>query len=219
MHWTRNLSCLFAVTLLTLLGLSQLAGQAYIGIKGTYSIPFNRPEEIKYDNADDEFIYRVNFVEQDFTPTISIVGYYREELVYFQTELAYRRTKTKFNSDNYIDLSNIISRTNVKTTHSIDVPLIAGVRLDRFKLGVGPMFSFIVAQNKIFQDTDLFEERRKFLESGFAFQTGIVLYRLHLDLTYQYRFHGVGDYLYWRSEYKGFSTPGQYLDLGLGFYF
>lgn len=216
MHWTRTICCL---SLLVIFGEASLMGQAYIGVKGSYSIPFNRPEEIKYDNAADEFIYRVNFIEQDFTPTISIVGYFREELVYFQTELAYRRTKTKFKSDNYIDLTNIISRTNVKTTHSVDLPLIAGLRLGRFKLGVGPMFSFIVAQNKIFQDTDLFEERRKNVEVGFGFQTGIVLYRLHLDITYQYRFNGVGDYLYWRSEYKGFSTPVQFLDVGLGFFF
>jgi len=196
-----------------------LTGQMYFGVKGTYSIPFNRSHEIKYDDDQDFFIYRVNFVEQDFSPTVSLVGYYRNDLIYLQSELAYRRSKTKFLADNFIDLENITNTSEVKTTHTIDLPLIAGVRLDRFKLGVGPTFSIIISENELFSDIEFFEERRSRVETGFGFQTGVVLYRLHLDLTYQYRFNGVGDYLYWRKEFKGFSDPVQYLDLGLAFFF
>jgi len=149
----------------------------------------------------------------------SLVGYYRNELVYFQTEVQYKSVKTRFNADNYIDLNNITSTNHVKLTRSIDVPIIAGVRLDRFKLGVGPTFSFIVSENEVFQDTDLFEERRKNIESGFGFQFGVVLYRLHLDLSYQYKFNQVGDYLYWRKTHQGFSQPVQFIELGLALMF
>jgi hypothetical protein len=213
---------LFTILITLLLGLGaqvSLRAQTYFGIKGTYSIPFNRPHEIKYDDADDLFIYRVNFIEQDYTPTVSLVTYYRKELIYLQGELAYRRAKTRFSADNFIDLQNITNTSVVKTTHSLDIPLIAGIRLDRFKLGVGPMFSIILSENELFGDIEFFEERRSSVEAGFGFQTGIVLYRLHVDLTYQFRFNGVGDYLYWRSDFRGFSDPVQFLDLGLSFFF
>lgn len=164
-------------------------------------------------------MYRVNFIEQDYLPTLSLVSYYRNELVYFQSELGYKRVKTRFKADNYIDLDNITSLDHVKTTHSIDVPIIAGVRIDKFKLGVGPLFSFILSENEIFLDTDYFEEQRNTIETGFGFHFGILLTRLHLDISYQYRFNEIGDFLYWRKTHQGFSQAVQYLDIGLGIFF
>ena len=196
-----------------------LSSQTYVGVKGSWSVPFNRPHEIKYDDAQDFFIFRLGFIEQDFTPTVSVVTYYRNDIIYLQGELGYRRAKTRFNFDNLIDLENIISSTAEKTTHSLDIPLIAGVRLERFKLGVGPTFSVILAENELFSEVEFFEERRNTVEAGFGFQFGVVLDRLHIDLNYQYRFNGVADYLYWRSAIQGFSDPVQYLDLGLIFLF
>jgi len=191
----------------------------YYGVKGGYSIPFNRPHELKFDDADDFFIYRVNFVEQDVSPAFSLVTHYRNELVYFQTELAYKKVKTRFIADNYIDLDNITRTENIKLTHSLDLPFRAGFRTDKIKLGVGPLFSLILKENAIFQDTDLFEEKRSRLEMGFSFQFGIILYRLHIEVGYQYRFNEIGDYLYWRKDNRTFGQSVQYLDVGLGLFF
>jgi len=197
----------------------EASSQLYFGVKGAYSIPFNSPQEIKYDDFQDFLIYRVNFIERDATPTLSILGYYRSDWIYFQLEAGYKRVKTRFIADNYFDLENITKTENTKTTHSLDFPIIAGLRLEQFKLGFGPTFSFILKENPIFQDIEFFEERRNRLETGFAFHFGVVLYRFHIDLSYHYRFNGVGDYLYWRQAYRGFSQPVQYLDLGFALVF
>lgn len=212
------LSFLLSVALSVGFGTAAI-GQTYFGVKGTYSIPFNRPHEIKLDDANDLFIYRLTFIEQDYTPTVSLVTYYRNEVIYLQGELAYRRANTRFRAENFIDLENITNTSVTKTTHSLDIPLIAGVRLDRFKLGAGPMFSVILSENELLPEVEFFEERRNALEAGFGFQVGIVLYRLHVDLNYQIRFNGAGDFLYWRSNFSGFDDPIQYLDLGLAFFF
>lgn len=209
---------LFGFLLFFVLAVS-LEAQLYYGFKGNYSIPFVDSQEIKYDDADDFLIYRVNFIDQSVAPTISLYGYYRKDLIYFQSELIYRQVKSRFIADNYVDLTNITRIENIKITKSIDVPIIAGLRVDRFKLGFGPSFSFIISENKIFQDIELFEEQRSRVESGFGFYFGVVLYRLHVDLSYQYKFNGVGDYLYWRGAYKGFSQSVQFIDLGMAFIF
>lgn len=193
--------------------------QFYYGIKGSYSIPFNKTQEIKYDDANDFFVYRVNFLDQTVSPTVSIIGYYRKDLVYFQSEIQYKSVKTRFRADNYIDLDNITNEDHTKVTRSIDIPISAGVRIDRFKLGVGPTFSVIIDENRIFQDTDFFVEQRANVEMGFGFHFGVLLYRLHLDIAYQYRFNQVGDYLYWRGVHKGFSQPVRYIDIGMAFMF
>jgi len=179
-------------------------------------LTFNHPQEIKYDDANDFFIYRVNFLEQDVAPYLSLAVYHRYELVYFQLDLSYRRTSATFRALNLIDLDNITETEYTKKTHSIDLPFVAGVRYDRFKFGVGPVFSVIVGENPIFSDTSFFEERRDRIEKGFGFHIGAIFERLHLDVNYQYRFNQVGDYLYWRNVHKGFSQPIQYLDIALG---
>lgn len=199
--------------------LSSLLGQFGYGLKGSYSIPFNSIQEIKYDDRQDFLIYKVNFIEMDVAPTIALVAFYRKELIYFQADLAYKRVRTRFMADNYIDLENITQTQNVKTTHSLDLPLVAGIRLAQFKLGVGPTFSYILKENELFADIPYFEERRSQIETGFGFHLGLVLTRLHLDLSYQYRFNGVGDYLYWRKDFRGFSQPVQFIELGLGLIF
>jgi len=188
------------------------------GVKGSYALPFNRSQVLKYDDAQDFFIYSLTFEEQDVAPAFSLVGHYREELVYFQLELGYKKVRTRYTADDYIDLDNITQSSRVKTTASIDVPFFAGIRSDKLKLGVGPYFSFIVRDNVLFEDIVFFEERRSRMEMGFGFQFGLVLYRMHLELGYQYRFNEVGDYLYWRERYMSFNQPVQYLELGLSVY-
>ena len=206
------------LTLVMIFSAFETRGQFNFGIKGSYSLPFNTKQEIKYDDSQDFLIYRVNFLELDVSPTIALVGYYRNDLVYFQLELAYKRVRSRFLADNYVDLENITQTENVKQTHSLDFPLMAGIRIDHFKLGVGPTFSFIISENPIFQDVDLFEERRSSTEIGFGFTAGIVLYRLHVEMSYQYKFNGVGDYLYWRQDYRGFSQPVQFIELSMGIF-
>ena len=155
----------------------------------------------------------------DVSPVISAYAHYLKDVLYFQSELGYKRTKTRFIAENYLDLENITKTENVKTTHTLDMPLIAGVRLSKFKLGCGPTFSFILKENPIFQDIKYFEEKRDNIEMGFGFHAGVVLYRIHVDVSYQYRFNGVGDYLYWRDTFRGFSQTVQFIDLGIALVF
>ncbi len=204
------------ILFLSLLTGTTLSGQLYYGAKVGYSIPFNRQDNIKLDDANDFFIYRISFEEQDVSPVFSLVGHYRKDLIYFQTELAYKRVRTRFVGENFIDLDNITRLQNLKETHNLDIPFFAGFRTDRFKLGVGPLASIILSENAIFTDTDFFEERRKRVEMGFGFQIGFVFYRLHVELGYQYRFNEIGDYLYWRGTNSSFNQSIQYLDLGFG---
>ncbi|NNE26700.1 MAG: outer membrane beta-barrel protein [Saprospiraceae bacterium] len=196
-----------------------LAAQLYFGVKGTYSLAFTRPEEIKYDDAQDFLTYKLDFIEQDVSPGISAFAYFRNELLYLQGEIGYRRVKSRFRATSFINPADIESNNFIKETHYLLIPISAGVRIDRFKIGAGPVFGFIVDQNSIFQNEENFEERRRSLDGGFAFNFGLSLYRLHIDLSYEYQFYTVGDYFYYRADEKGFRNQAQFINLGLGFLF
>ncbi len=198
---------------------SAIDAQLYFGIKGSYSLPFARSQEIKYDDAQDFLTYKVKFIEQDVSPMLSVFSYYRNDKIYLQGELGYRRINTRFSSVNFLTPEDLTPNESIKKTSYLLIPLSAGLRFDRFKFGVGPVFGYIIGQNTIFEEIENFEERRRRMDMGFAFNFGITLYRLHIDLSYEYQFNSVGDYLYYRKDSKGFDNQAQFVNLGLGFLF
>lgn len=198
---------------------NQLDAQFYAGIKGSYAIPFVKSQEIKYDDHLDFLMYKVRFVEQDISPTISGFAYFRNEMIYLQGEVGYRRVKSKFTSINYLNYYDLTPTTQTKETNYIILPISAGVRFHNFKFGCGPVVSIIASENKIFEDLEFFEEKRERTEFGFAFNAGLALNRLHIDISYEFQFEGVGDYFYFRGANNGFSNQTRFVNLGLGYLF
>lgn len=196
-----------------------LNAQFYAGVKGSYSIPFVRSQEIKYDDHLDFLMYKVRFVEQDVSPTISAFAYFRNELLYLQGEVGYRRVRSRFTSINYLNYDDLTPSVQTKETNYIVLPISAGIRFQNFKFGVGPVVSIIAKENKIFEDLQFFEEKRGKTEYGFSFSGGLALNRLHIDISYEFQFEGVGDYFYFRDASNGFSNQTRFLNLGLGYLF
>lgn len=210
----RLLICLILIAFST-----ECYSQLYVGVKGTYSLSLTRSQEIKYDDAQDFLTYKVRFLEQDVSPSIQAFAYYRNDLIYVQGEVGYRSIKTRFTTTNFITLGQQTPVEHIKKTNYLIFPLSAGIRVANFKIGAGPVFSWIIGENPIFEEITDFEERRSNLETGFSFNFGMALYRLHIDLSYELKFNSVGDYLYYRQDYKGFDTTVQYINLGLGYLF
>ena len=199
---------------------TKVDAQLYGGVKGSYSIPFVRSQEVKYDDKLDFLMYKVKFIEQDVSPTISAFAHYRNDFLYLQTEIGYRRVRSKFSSIDYLNYEDLTPTLETKETNYIIIPVTAGVRFKNFKFGCGPVVSIIANENKIFKDMLFFEERRKNVEYGFSYTAGLVLYRLNINITYEYQFEGVGDYFYFRGDNsKSFSNQPQFINLGLGYLF
>lgn len=209
----------FIIIFFTLSAGMQLTGQVYFGISASYSVPFTRSEEIKYDDKQDFLTYSLRFVELDVSPSLNTYVYYKNELMYLQAGLGYRQVKTRFRSINYLELGKQTPVETVKKTNYITLPVHAGICFDRFRFGAGPVFGYIIGQNTIFEEIENFEERRRPIDAGFAFNFGITIYRIQLDLSYEYQFNSVGDYLYYRKDEKGFNNQAQFINLGLGLIF
>ena len=203
------------LTAIFLVPAGQGFGQIKLGVKASYSLPFNRYQEIKYDDWQDFLIYKVGFREQDVSPSFGLFSYYNNGLLYFQGEVNYRNIKSRFTKQSFI-LDEIIDQNETKSTHYITIPVSAGLIFDNFKAGVGPIFSFIVKENPIFQDLLYFEERREEIEAGFTFSFGLMISNIHIDLIYEYHFAGVGEYFYFREDNWGFKDQPKFLTLSLG---
>ncbi len=196
----------------------KVEAQFNYGVKTALTLSFAKTENLLFDDPFDYLLYEVMFEEEDVSPTFGIFATLKEDNLYIQSEALYRNISSNFS---YIIWETNPPRANAetKTTHFIAVPVTGGVQVDRFKFGVGPVFSFILTENEIFREFKHFEERREWLEAGFAFNVGVQLLRLSLDFRYELHFNRVADYFVFNQLQAGFGQSPAYLSIGLGYAF
>ena len=194
-------------------------GQLYGGIKLDYALTISRSEEIVYDDELDFLTYKLRFIEQDVSPTVSAFARYEQDLIYLQATIGYRQIKTRFSSESFLDITGTAPQMTIKNTGYVRMPFSAGLLFDRFHFGAGPVFGLIVKENPIFTEIENFEERRKRLDTGFHFCFGLSAGRLQWEISYEYHFNSVADYFYYRKDNKSFDTQAQFINLGMAFLF
>lgn len=193
--------------------------QVQFGFKANYALSFNKSAELKYDDKFDFLDYKVKFIEQDISPVISGFVLYKNEIIFLQGEIGYRTIKTRFSYINYLTYDNLIPLLETKVSHSIIIPILAGVNIDNFTIGAGPIFSFIAKENDIFSSILDFEERSIRFNPGFRIGMGLQFYRLYFDLSFEQQFNGVAEAFYYRGDNKGFDQQSQFINFGLGYLF
>jgi len=146
------------------------------------------------------------------------MGYYEQGKVYVQLETMYKQSRSRFSA---IDWSTIDRTTynETKVTHFLVVPCLAGYRLENFKLGMGPIFSFILDENTLFEAIPEFTERRRNLETGVSMNVGLKLQRLHIDVNYELHFNKVADFVVFKQAQSGFAQSPGFFTLGMSYLF
>jgi len=193
--------------------------QVYFGLKANYALSFTRSAEIKYDDRFDFLDYKVKFLDQDISPTFTAFIFYTKDIIFLQAELGYRTVKTRFSYVDFRTIDNLLPQFDSKSRSSIIIPILAGISVDRFKFGVGPILSFVINENQIFESIEAFEERSKAFNGGFRIGASMQLYHLYFDLSFEQRFNGVAESFYYRGDNKGFTKQSQLINLGLGYMF
>lgn len=210
----------YYITLFVALAFSlKCESQVLFGVKVNYGLSFNRSSEIKYDDKFDFLDYKVRFIEQDISPVISAFILYKNEIMFLHGEIGYRTVRSRFSYINYLTYDDLTPQLETKTAHSIIVPILAGINIEKFRFGAGPILSYTIKENSIFESIVDFEERTTKFNPGFRIGMGLQLYRLYFDLSFEQRFNGVAESFYYRGDNKGFDQQSQFLNFGLGYLF
>jgi len=210
---SRILQCIlfFSLCLATL-----STAQIRLGVKASLTVPFSKNQLIQYDDYQDFLVYEVTVLQQNISPEFGLIGFYSNDLLFLQTEAFYKKVETDFEIESYV-LDDIVLPRERKTTSYLTFPINAGVIInDTYKLGIGPVFSFIIDDTTILQNVSYFEEKQSKIEKGFSFSFGILVKRLHFDLRYESRFDGVAEDFYFRDARQGFRQRPGYLSFGVG---
>jgi len=198
-----------------------------IGPKVSYTTSFVDQSERLYDNSQDFVIYRLELEKQQVLPSIGAVAYYefsdrfenRHLSAFVQTELLFNQRRTHFTFENYLTNASPALRSYSKAVSFLRVPMLGGIEYRFLKFGVGPIFSFVVDEQKVFTSFPNIDERFRTFEPAASILLGIRIDDFVLDLTYEYHFNGVSEFIYYRDQISGFKEQPNYLSLNATYLF
>ena len=166
-----------------------LSAQMDFGIKGGLNISNVKASEILTDD------YRIN-------PAASgnlgyhVGGFFRASLlgIFIQPELYFSSIATEYKVE---DLSGTGTAEQLvkQKIGRIDVPVLVGVKLGTFRLGLGPVGSIIVSDQSDLDDITGYEATLKSATFGYQIGAGVDIWKISIDLRYEGNLTKLGDHL------------------------
>ncbi|GAJ11517.1 unnamed protein product, partial [marine sediment metagenome] len=166
-----------------------LSAQMDFGIKGGLNISNVKASEILTDD------YRIN-------PAASgnlgyhVGGFFRASLlgIFIQPELYFSSLSSEFKVE---DLSGTGTADQLvkQKIGRIDVPVLVGVKLGTFRLGLGPVGSIIVSDQSDLNDITGYEATLKSATFGYQIGAGVDIWKISIDLRYEGNLTKLGDHL------------------------
>lgn len=216
---------IFIVILLALSGF--LSAQLMIGPKVSFSKSFVGTSEQLYDNNQNLVIYRLELNKQQVFPTVGMVANYRftngfvnrnlSAFAQIETLFSYRRTHFTF--ENFLSNADPRTSTLVKGVSFIRFPVLGGLSYKSLKFGIGPIFSFLTSEEKVFGLYPNIDERFRSFEPSASVLVGYRVDDFILDLSYEYHFNGVSEFIYYKNRISGFKEQPHYLALNATYLF
>jgi len=165
------------------------SAQLQFGIKGGLNISNIKASEILTDD------YRIN-------PAASgnlgyhIGGFMRASLagIFIQPELYFSSIANEFNVEDISGTGTADQLINQKIGR-MDVPVLVGVKLGTFRLGLGPVGSIVISDKSDLTDITGYEATLKSATFGYQLGAGLDIWKLGIDLRYEGGLTKLGDQL------------------------
>ncbi len=192
--------------------------QSSFGVKLNYSSDISSAGELSYIGANQDVpSYQLEFVNSKPSFSAGLYHQYRAGYLYSQSELLVRKSTLEFQSTSFNDDINANGLFEENSTF-IDIPVMGGVYVKGFTLGVGPIFHFLVNHESQLEDLSYYNKSNRTLSSGFQAMIGFDLKNLHFDIRYENTFNTVGQHItYANNKASGFKTNPNVLTLGVAY--
>lgn len=166
-----------------------LSAQIDFGIKGGLNISNVKASEILTDD------YRIN-------PAASgnlgyhIGGFLRASLVgiFIQPELYFSSIANEYKVED-ISGTGAAEQLVKQKIGRMDIPVLVGVKLGTFRLGLGPVGSIIVSDQSDLSDITGYEATLKSATFGYQLGAGVDIWKIGIDLRYEGNLTKLGDHL------------------------
>lgn len=179
------------IILITSLAIFFLSSSAQIdfGIKGGLNISNVKASEVLTDD------YRINPAASG-NMGYHVGGFLRASLagIFIQPELYFSSLSNEFTVED-ISGAGTAEQLGKQKIGRMDVPVLVGVKLGTFRLGLGPVGSIIVSDKSDLKDITGYESTLKSATFGYQIGAGVDVWRATIDLRYEDNLTKLGDQL------------------------
>lgn len=179
------------IILITSLAIFFLSSSAQIdfGIKGGLNISNVKASEVLTDD------YRINPAASG-NMGYHVGGFLRASLagIFIQPELYFSSLSNEFTVED-ISGAGTAEQLGKQKIGRMDVPVLVGVKLGTFRLGLGPVGSIIVSDKSDLTDITGYDAKLKSATFGYQIGAGLDVWRATIDLRYEGNLTKLGDQL------------------------
>lgn len=196
--------------------------QGYYGVKIGTGIFSTRPETNPVIGEDQSVLYDLTFRDSRAPLSAGAFMIYHFGWLYLQSDLMYTVYDSEFKITSHIptDEPGLETNTYIEKNQYLDLSVMAGLRVQNFRYGVGPIFHLIGQIDSDLERFDFYEKKTRWLTYGFQGGVGYDMKRFHFDLKYETIFRTVGYHIVGTGGPTGkFRSKSQLMTFAVGFSF
>ncbi|MFT6336725.1 MAG: hypothetical protein ACI86M_001322 [Saprospiraceae bacterium] len=193
--------------------------QLRIGVVGSYGISVGESTSKILGTPEGRESMDVGFLEAKNLPSIGISLTSDFGPLFATAEVHYRKNAYTFSIQNFLLIDEPMNYIE-ETSSVIHIPVTAGVRVGKLRLGVGPIFNFQTDQSKGQLTGYDIEEKKRSLQTGFLGSIGLDIGKhLRVGVKYEHSFAKVGDDYKYAGKKLPITSTLNYLTFNVGMYF
>jgi hypothetical protein len=189
-----------------------------IGPKAYFGVVAQAPGHFSIMPMQDNRLYDIRYIGSSFVTSAGFMMYNDVGPIFLQAELMGSAYRNEFLMSGYKNLSDA-TQLMQESYLILEIPVNAGIKIDDFKLGLGPVMEFLLDADSDWSRLSDYRNRIRPMDFSFQFMAGYNIGVLHIDIKYINKFSSLAESFQLGEDIMKYNRSANRLMLGLGLAF
>ncbi len=194
------------------------SAQFSFGVKASVGASLAKDETTYVGEVFDFIDHEVRYKGTNIVKTYGVFAMKKFNKVYATAELSYTHFKQNYDVRSFVQLGQQM-RTPSERFGYVDFQLMAGLRHDNFRFGVGPVMHRLVSHESELGFISGYNEKLRKQTYGMTAAVALDAGHFSLEIRYINNFRTIGDHIYYGDRNAGFSQKPNEVNFTLGYHF
>lgn len=199
-----------------LFAITSINAQQRIGVKLDYGINTIQSQNVYLINHNREIEYNLSLTNVSGSQSAGIVSIFDFGNLFLQPEFIYSSYSLEYSVENFKEFRNSNSETTIQESiKQFDIPVYAGFKYNKFRIGAGPVFHLSESITSDISDFENIDLKPTKFSAGLQAGVGIDLNYVLLDIKYETHFNQAADHITYNNHKTGLKSNMSGLKIGL----
>ena len=195
--------------------------QVSVGVRSSFSVTTAPEASKEITRVEPAEIYNFSYLKSSNNFSYGLIIHDENDKLFASAEVLYRKSKHEFQIEDMIESFGRDQATREFTYEHTDIsiPVAAGVKISKFKLGAGPILNYRVSSTSTLAEDGAFSSQDPKLNMGFQFMAGFMVNQhVHIDLKRELSFNRVGNNFNYYGQPIKLNSNAHTLSLSIGIF-